>query len=135
MSDLSGVTAEDIREAAFGFTIPEGAQVDGALLKLIDKAELRILARVPDLADRIAATTTSLAAVASVVEDMVLRVAANPEGKKSESIDDYSWSLDASVSSGRLYLSDEELELLIPTTRPRSVGTIRIGVPSWRLPR
>ncbi len=75
--------------------------------------------------------------LASVIEDMALRVARNPDGKKSEAIDDYSWTLDSRVSAGLLYLSDDELALLVPAERPRpkAIGNIRVAVPSWRLPQ
>lgn len=136
MSVLSGVTPADVRAASFGSTIPDGVDVDAALTRLIDKAEIRILARVPDLADRLSDGRTNAEVLSSVVEDMVLRVTRNPDGKKSESIDDYSWTLDASVASGMLYLSDDELALIVPpASSRRTVGSIRLGVPSWRLPR
>ena len=137
MSDLSGVVPQDIRDAALGFTIPTGTAANVALQKLIDKAELRILARVPDLAARLEAGTISPEVLASVIEDMALRVARNPDGKKSEAIDDYSWTLDSRVSAGLLYLSDDELALLVPAERPRpkAIGNIRVSVPSWRLPQ
>ena len=136
MSDLSGVTPQDIRDAALLFTIPSGGAIDAALQKTIDKAELRIVAHVPDLQARLDDARLDPAVLASVVEDMVLRVARNPDGKRSESIDDYSWTLDSRVSAGMLYLSDEELGLLVPPERPRAkaIGSIRIAVPSWRLP-
>lgn len=137
MSDFSRVSPTDIREAAFGFTIPDGSGVDDTLAKLIDKAEQRVLSRLPNIQARIDAGLTTRGALAGVVEDMVLRVVRNPDGKKSETIDDYSWTLDPQVSSGMLYLSDEEMLLLVPpvpSTR-RRVGTIRLGVPAWRMPR
>lgn len=43
----------------------------------------------------------------------VLRVMKNPDGKRQESIDDYSWTLDQAVSAGLLYFTDEELAGLI----------------------
>lgn len=135
MSDLSGVTPKDIRDAAFGFTIPEGE--DPAIQRLIDKAERKIAARVPNLAERIQpGGDIDKAAFVSLVEDMVLRVLNNPEGKKSERIDDYSYTVDDRVAAGFLYLTDEELEELLPgTQRTRAFGNIRLAVPSWRLPR
>lgn len=50
--------------------------------------------------------------VVGVIADMVLRVMRNPEGKRSETIDDYSYTRDNAVSTGGLYLSDAEAALL-----------------------
>lgn len=52
------------------------------------------------------------ALVVQVLVAMVLRVLKNPEAKRQESIDDYSYLRDNAVSSGMLYLSDDELDLL-----------------------
>lgn len=133
----SGVTHAEIRAAAFGITIPEGSDIDAALDRLIAKAEQRIAASVPNVADRLESGDLDPDVLAGVVEDMVLRVAGNPEGKKSESIDDYSWTRDVTVASGQLYLSEAELALLLPAAArtPRSFGSIRLAVPAWRLPR
>jgi hypothetical protein len=43
---------------------------------------------------------------------MVLRVLSNPGGKLEERQDDYQYRLDSAVSSGALYLSDDELARL-----------------------
>lgn len=134
---LSTVTASDIRDAALGVTIPTGTEADNALTRLIEKAEHRILAKVPNVEDRLASGDLDADTLNGVIEDMVLRVAGNPEGKKSEAIDDYAWTRDVSVAAGMLYLSDEELALLLPVAarQTRAFGSIRLGVPAWRLPR
>jgi hypothetical protein len=44
----------------------------------------------------------------------VLRVMKNPDGKRSESIDDYTWTLDQAVSAGLLYFTTDELDGLLP---------------------
>lgn len=45
---------------------------------------------------------------------MVLRKLDNPNGKRQESLDDYSYTIDSSRSRGEVYLSDEEAEELSP---------------------
>lgn len=45
---------------------------------------------------------------------MVLRVLNNPDGKRQESLDDYSYTIDSSRSRGEVYLSDDEKEELRP---------------------
>jgi len=53
---------------------------------------------------------------------MVLRVLTNPNGKRQESIDDYSYTVDSSRSRGEVYLSeDEEDELRPPKKRAFSI--------------
>lgn len=42
----------------------------------------------------------------------VLRVMKNPDGKRQESIDDYSWTRDAALSAGLLYFTADELDAL-----------------------
>lgn len=39
---------------------------------------------------------------------MVLRVLQNPLGKRTEAIDDYSYTIDSARSTGELYLTDQE---------------------------
>lgn len=74
-----------------------------------------ILARVPSVADRLDALPADLAFKALVVQvecAMVLRVLSNPDGKLEESVDDYSYRIDAALSTGALYLSDAEEDVL-----------------------
>jgi hypothetical protein len=70
---------------------------------------------------------------------MVLRVLNNPEGKLQETIDDYTYRLDQSVSTGALYLSDAESSLLTSsggsdgafTIRPAGTAPDAVYFPSW----
>lgn len=55
-----------------------------------------------------------IAEVVRVICTAVLRVLKNPDGKRQESIDDYSWTRDQAVSAGLLYFTDDELGDLIP---------------------
>lgn len=55
-----------------------------------------------------------IAEVVRVVSSAVLRVMKNPDGKRQEAIDDYSWTRDEAVSSGLLYFSDDEIGSLVP---------------------
>lgn len=62
--------------------------------------------------------------VVRVICAAVLRVMKNPEGKRSESIDDYTWVRDQAVSAGLLYFSDDELDDLVPGTTQNRAYTI-----------
>ena len=126
------VTVEGLRGAAYGIDIPAGDAVDASLQRLIDKAEARLLAALPSIPERIAAGTLNPSLVAGVVEDMVLRVVGNPRGVRQVSIDDYSETIDRAVSSGSLYLSDDERKLLAGLRRG-AVGSIKLATPVWWL--
>lgn len=129
------VTPDDIRNVAYGIDIPTGATVDAQIAVLIAKATTRIDEAVPSLAARVVAETTSRAVVQDVIEDMVLRVVKNPKSLRSLGLDDFQATIDQAVSSGMLYLSDDERARLLPHGRTtQRLGSIRIGVPAWRWP-
>jgi len=127
------VTAASIRSAAYGITIPAGEAVDAQLDALIAKAELRLVAAVPSVPSRIEEGTLAVELVQGVVEDMVLRVVRNPKALRSVGLDDFQATIDNSTSTGLLYVSAEEKALLEPRASAR-VGSIRLGVPAWRVP-
>lgn len=136
---MYAVDPQDIRDAAYGIEIPAGAAVDVQIGLLIAKAETRLNAVVPLLAARFEAGEAIGGApitdvVKGVIEDMVLRVAKNPQALRSFGIDDFTAVLDNAVSTGLLYVAADELALLSPGSGRSSVGSIRLGVPSWRLP-
>lgn len=129
-----GVTPDMIREAAYGLTIPEGDTADTQIQALIDKATNRLASRLPSLQRRIDAGTLDIEVVRGVIEDMVLRVIRNPKARRSIGLDDFQETIDTSTSTGLLYVSADEIALLKPAST-RRVGSIRLGVPAWRLPR
>jgi hypothetical protein len=95
---------------------------------LLERAELLILRRIPDLAARIAADATLQDVVVMVEADAVARVLRNPSGVWQERIDDYSYTRDRSISSGMLYISDDEWDMLQTTpgtSVPSEAFTIR----------
>ena len=77
----------------------------------LEDAEALILKPFPQYA------TTPTAISKKVCCAMVLRVLTNPDGKRQESIDDYSYTVDSSRSRGEVYLSDDELEELRPAKK------------------
>ena len=66
-------------------------------------AEALILGRFPQF------ETAPTAVSKKVCCAMVLRVLTNPDGKRQESIDDYSYTIDSSRSRGEVYLSNDEI--------------------------
>jgi len=84
-----------------------------ALALLGDAWELLKL-KVTDLQLRINATTLSTGLVVMVQTAMVIRVLRNPEGKRQEAIEDYSYTMHDDSASGLLTITADELALLAP---------------------
>lgn len=108
----SDVTARWLYESA----APDVSKIQSWL----DAAWRELLRRDRTIETRLAASTLAGDDVTDVLVAMTLRVLGNPEGKKQESIDDYSWTRDASVSAGALYVTEDELASL---AAPRETGT------------
>lgn len=72
-----------------------------------------------DIEAEIATDTDLEAEVVRVMATAVLRVMKNPDGKRQEAIDDYSWTRDQAVSAGLLYFTSDELGDLFPGTNTR----------------
>lgn len=86
-----------------------------------------IARRIPDVDERMADVDTGADYTADVVmvqANAVMRVLKNPDGNRSESIDDYSWTRDRTLSAGILYLTDDEWALLDGGTGVRGAFTI-----------
>lgn len=84
----------------------------GMLKRRVTDLEARVTANEDDFADE----------VVRVLATAVLRVMKNPDGKRQESIDDYSWQRDESVASGVLFFTDDELADLMPVDADDSGG-------------
>ncbi|GAA4123275.1 hypothetical protein GCM10022215_29780 [Nocardioides fonticola] len=81
---------------------------------LLGDAWVMLTRRLPDLETLMADDADLTLEVTRVLATAVLRVLKNPDGKRQESIDDYSFTLDNSRSAGELYISDDEISSLIP---------------------
>jgi hypothetical protein len=68
--------------------------------------------KAPGLDARVASGMPDRDLVKDVIVEMVLRVLRNPSGFRSETDGDYSYSRDTQVASGRLVVTDEDLETL-----------------------
>lgn len=76
--------------------------------------------KVADLEATVAADADYSAEVVRVLCEAVLRVLKNPDGKRQESVDDYSYTRDGSLTSGELYFTDDELDSLATAKRTRA---------------
>lgn len=93
--------------------------------------EALILARIPDLADRVTEGNPTAAIVKMVEANAVVRKIKNPDGKQNERIDDYSYGLSADAARGDLFLTDAEWALLEPGSG-EGAFTIRPYGADWR---
>lgn len=106
-----------------------------AVAKWIDKAERRLaglLARRSADLEVLAADPARLPLIADAIENAVMRVLRNPDGLRSESEGDYSYTANPLDASGNIWFPAEDLDLIAPR-RSSSVGTIRLGLPAHRL--
>lgn len=118
------VTAEDIAGAWRPLSEAEKQVISG----YSSRAWTRIKASVLDIEDKLAArpAVVTVATVQDVMVSMIIRVLKNPDSARqiSKSADDWSKSItvDASVSTGELYLTEYELRLLNPVTQIPDYG-------------
>jgi len=89
----------------------------------LEDIEAMILARIPDLADLVAAGTPPVQAVVMVESNAVIRKIKNPDGKVSEGVDDYNYRLNENARKGELFLTDDEWELLTPNVVSSAFST------------
>lgn len=87
-------------------------------------AENLILARIPDLLERVADGKPSADVVKAIEANAVIRKIQNPEGKVAEGVDDYNYRFNEHVRRGEIFLTDDEWGLLLPGS-PDGAWTIR----------
>lgn len=90
----------------------------------LDDAWRMLKRRLSTLEARIADDDDLREDVIRVLATAVLRVMKNPDGKRQESIDDYSWTRDQAVSAGLLYISEDDWADLDPGTGTSGAFTI-----------
>lgn len=95
----------------------------------IQKVQRRIYRKLGDLGQ------LDADALRDVIAEVVARRVRNPEGKRSERIDDYSFSLDADAAKSGLYITDEEWDLLIPDVSVDGAFTIGANPGLWFGPK
>lgn len=98
---------------------------------LLEDAEVRLLARIPTLKERITAGDVEARLVTGIICDAVIRVLKNPNSIRSTGVDDGQVTIDTTVSSGRLYFTDEELDMLAARVPLSGVYMIPLDPPYW----
>lgn len=114
-------TMHDVEAAWRPLTAAQLLIIDSRL----DYVSAIIRARVIGVDARIAAGTLDSELVKHVTVDVVLRNLKNPEGKSQEQIEDYRYVRDKTTSSGQLFLTDQEVDLL--SRRPHRAFSIVPG--------
>lgn len=102
-----------------GRPIPEGPEHD-QIESWIRRVEGRILRRIPDLAERVL-DDDYLATVKLVVAAVVARKVHNPEGMRSERVDDYYY--DRGNQPADLWPTTDEWAELLPATASGAFST------------
>ena len=102
-------TVDDVR-GAWERALPDSRvpYVQGRL----NAAHRLLRPKAPGMDARVADGVLDRDLVKDVIVEMVLRVLRNPSGFRSESDGDYSYSRDTQVASGRLVVTDDDLETL-----------------------
>ncbi len=96
---------------------------------LLEDAEDLILGRIPDLLDRINAVPPTIrrSAVERAEVWAVVRVIRNPDGRSQESISgEYSFSRDAALASGALYIAVSDWGDLLRSATQRRFSSVRL---------
>lgn len=115
---------EDVRDR---LPRPLSADEERTIPTRIEDVERLIRTRMIALDAQIHEGHVDSGVVRQVVADSIIRVLNNPEGKLTERIDDYSWTRDSSTSSGRLWITDGEWELLMPQSRGTAFNITPVG--------
>lgn len=92
---------------------------------LLDDAWSILQVRLPTIDARLTADTVDANLVRMTLANMVIRVLRNIDGKTSESIEDYSYTVNQLVAAGYLFVSADELNMLDPVGVSGSAFTIR----------
>ncbi|MBS4103969.1 Gp19/Gp15/Gp42 family protein [Tsukamurella paurometabola] len=85
---------------------------EGLAARRLGQVERMILAKIPDLADRVAADPAYAADVADVEADAVARVIRHGDGVMMETDGNYTYQKAYDQSSGKLELTSDEWETL-----------------------
>ena len=98
--------------------------------RLSDACEI-LKSRIPGLEARVDSGDVSEGLVFATLCEAVIRVLKNPGSVRSTGVDDGQVTIDTTVSSGRLYFLDEELEALRPQVHTSGFYSIPLAPPYW----
>jgi hypothetical protein len=115
----------------------------GTAQALLDDAWELLTHNVPRLEARLSDGSLSPGLVRYVMRESIIPVLRNPDGVATWAVDDYSQTRDKSVSSGKLVISGDLIETLLPTDGSsseaftiRPSGAVSVYQPDpWASPR
>jgi hypothetical protein len=111
---MAYATAEDVSVRWGRELTAEESQLVGVRLEDVERMIRR---KVPDLDDQISYGALYVEDVVQVEADAVLRLARNPDGYQSETDGNYSYTMQKDLATGKLWITDDEWEIL--GCRPR----------------
>ena len=125
------LTFDGLKDAAFGIDIPDTER--RSVERLIEKAEEKLIDRVPGLEARVASGEIRLQTVRGSVEDIVLRFIRNYRGLTGENTaGGFGQQFNRLVASGAIEVLKMDVKDLMPARR--RVAALRVGKPNRRLP-
>lgn len=89
----------------------------------IADAEAFIANKIPDIAARVDAGRPTADTVKAVVAAAVCRKVLNPEGKKDQRVDDFSYGLHPDAARADIHFTDDEWALLTPDSGAQGAFT------------
>lgn len=116
--------------ARLGRAVSDAGETD-QIETWLEDVERLILRRIPDLADRITDGLVTVADIAMVEAQSVVRKVKNPDGKQNERVDDYSYGLVEDAARAELFITDDEWAILLGTVTAGS-GAFTIRPAGWR---
>lgn len=109
---MSIATIDDVAIRAGLDSVPDATR--SQIRAWLDDVDVLICSRIPDYAERVTTGRIPKRVAVMVECRAVIRKLANPEGKTSEQIDDYSMRFSEGFARGEVFLTDEEWGLLDP---------------------
>lgn len=127
MTDL--FTLDDLAKLVGPIPDPDKPKYQGLIDIAVEDLETEFQARGLDMAHELEQHPYKRGLVRKAIRNAVWRVHLNPDGYRQASVTEgpytKSWTLDTVISSGALYLSDQDLAALFPDMGSM-IGNIRI---------
>jgi len=126
MGDIPSVSVDDVKNRYEGdLTVFEAAYVTTQIADAVDHALSRW--RV-EITSRLASGDLTPNLYKRVIANAVLRVIRNPQGFSNENDGGYGYGLRATVASGDMWFTDDDIESLAGPQNKTVPRTIRLGV-------
>lgn len=118
---MAFATLNDVADD-LGRPLSDGAEAT-QIQRWLNRVEARIRQRIANFDERVTTESGFVDLLSGVEVDVVVRRIHNPTGKKSERLDDYSYSLQDSSAKADLWPTEDEWAELLPSARPQVRST------------